>query len=134
MGDIVKMLLAARASPGQTAVGRITPLMRAALRDHSQVCKLLLEAAASVDEWADRNTALDIALLSGHDCLAAQLKQCGARRYLEIRPAGQSYNVVNTPAALVVDVAMETVVRPSFGTGRRPSGYRERLRPGPHSQ
>lgn len=120
--SVVDMLVIARAEPGQTAATRWTPLMRAALGGHKDVCHLLLEVRAPVDQFAERTTALDVALANGHEHIAAALKESSAKRYLEMRPAERH--------AAPPRRAIAPVVAHSLGRSREGN---TRLRPGPVS-
>ena len=51
--EIVALLLAAKASPGQACFGGATPLYAACARNHADVAKLLLRAGAPVDALAN---------------------------------------------------------------------------------
>ncbi|CAE8702395.1 unnamed protein product [Polarella glacialis] len=95
---IVNALLAARAAPAQTAPARWTPLMRAALGGHKEVCACLLDAGAPLDEYADRSTALDVADANDHGQVAAQLLELAGRRYLELRPVERTGGVASGSA------------------------------------
>ncbi|CAE7204563.1 Ankrd17 [Symbiodinium natans] len=83
---IAEVLLQARAAAAQTAQGRWTPLMRAAQGGHVRVCELLLTAGVDPDEWADRTTALDVAVSLCHHGVVKALEAKRARRFLELPP------------------------------------------------
>lgn len=121
--DVVKTLLAAKASASQTAATRWTPLMYAALGGHADVCECLLDGGAPLDEHSDRSTALDIAEANGHQDVSSRLRARQAQRYLELRP-GIASNVAPRQARLN-----------RGSTGLRPGESRSttsgRLRPGP---
>jgi len=85
--SVAEMLLIARAEPAQTAASRWTPLMRAALGGSEGVCQLLLKAQAPVDQFAEKTTALDVAIANGQGGVASVLRRSGAKRYLEMRPS-----------------------------------------------
>ncbi|CAE7189612.1 EHMT1 [Symbiodinium pilosum] len=87
--DIAETLLRARAVATQTARGRWTPLMRAAQGGHVKVCELLLAAGVDPDEWADRTTALDVAVSLSHHEVVKTLQARSARRFLELGPIQQ---------------------------------------------
>ena len=59
---------------------RLNPLIAAAVKGHSRVCSLLLEAGANVDHAADVNegTALRFAVTHGHREAALVLMEHGA--------------------------------------------------------
>lgn len=126
--SIVRSLLLAQALPAQTAASRWTPLMRAALGGHLDVCTCLIGARALLDQYADRSTALDVADANGHVHVVAKLHACSARRYAELRDAERRPAAAARPVPALHGMATAPA---DAGAGRR--GERGRLRPGPAS-
>lgn len=125
--DVVEALLSGRAAVGQTAPGRWTPLMRAALAGHVTVCTRLLEAAAPPDECAERATALDVAEANARPHAAAALRARHARRFLELRPAERG------PAATrAASRGPGGALAARLGMRVGNAGHGGRLRPGPY--
>lgn len=134
--DVVEALLAARAAAAQTAPGRWTPLMRAALAGHAAVCSRLLEARAPADECAERATALDVAEANARGPAAEALRARAARRFLELRPEERG-PAAPAPRPLRGGEPLAAPRRQPGGLprgGLRAGGFGRggRLRPGPH--
>lgn len=133
MGNLVpvELLLAARASPGQSAPSRWTPLMRAALGNHVLTCRRLLDADASIDDFSDRTTALDVAEANRHHDVAACLRERRARRFLELRADEKVVMPMERQLSRVPQAADTGL--PARSAQARSSTASRRLRPGPHS-
>lgn len=126
---VVETLLAARAEIAQTAPMRWTPLMRAVLGGHAQLCNRLMEAKAPLDEWADRATALDVAEANGHISIAKLLEECEAKRYRELKPTERDTRAV--PPAERRDTRAAPAAKARLD--RRSGDSRRHLRPGPQA-
>ncbi|CAE7237493.1 EHMT1 [Symbiodinium sp. CCMP2592] len=111
--QIAEVLLQARAAATQTAQGRWTPLMRAAQGGHLKVCELLLASGVDPDEWAERTTALDVAVSLSHLEVVKALEAKQARRFIELPAARRK-----VAASTSFRGALESFRRPSRRSGR----------------